>query len=175
MREEEEYPLPPPLQVIESGRLTFWKGLLLVLLGGVLGAAVALGVLFAVNRTLQFTPFSYTSQLEAEVVRLNGQNDTLQQDVEQMRGDVADIGQQLTVLPEMEQNLEAVSARADTLEKSLKDLQASVGKFQSQLTTMDTQLKGVQKELKAVSEKAKRFDDFLAGMLKLLQQTAPAG
>lgn len=175
MREEEEYPLPPPLQVVESGRLPFWKGLLLVLLGGVLGAAVSLGVLFAVNRTLQFTPFSFASQLEAEVVSLSGQNETLQQEFELVRGEVDDVRQQITILPQMEYDLEQVSAQADTLETNLADLQKSLGKVQTQLTEMDTQLEGVQKELKAVSEKAKRFDDFLAGLLELLQETAPAG
>ncbi|MGQ9666922.1 MAG: helix-hairpin-helix domain-containing protein [Anaerolineae bacterium] len=170
----EEYPLPPPLQVVESGRLTFWKGLLLVALGGLLGALLSLLVVWAINRTLLFTSYDFGSHLNAEVVRLQNQNETFRQELDLTNQAVGDLRETVRVIPQIQSDLKVLQGRADALEGGLQNAQKRVDAVEGQVQALGRQVSAMQDELKAVSEKAKRFDAFLAGLLELLKQTAPA-
>lgn len=170
----EEYPLPPPLQVVESGRLTFWKGLLLVVLGGLLGAVLSLLAVWAINRTLLFTSYDFGSHLNAEVVRLQGQNETFRQELDLTNQSVRDLRDTVRVIPQIQSDLAAVQGQTAALEKGLESAQKQVDELTGQVQDISRQVTAMQDELKAVSEKAQRFDAFLAGLLELLKQTAPA-
>jgi competence protein ComEA len=170
----EEYPLPPPLQVVESGRLTFWKGLLLVVLGGLLGAVLSLLVVWAVNRTLLFTSYDFGSHLNAEVVRLQGQNETFRQELDLTNQSVQELRDTVRVIPQIQSDVAALQGQTAKLEQGLESAQKQVDELAGQVEGVRQQVSAMQEELKAVSEKAKRFDAFLAGLLELLKQTAPA-
>ncbi len=170
----EEYPLPPPLQVVESGRLTFWKGLLLVALGGLLGAVLSLLVVWAINRTLLFTSYDFGSHLNAEVVRLQGQDETFRQELDLTNQSVRELRDTVRVIPQMQADLAALQGQTAALEKGLENAQKQVDALTGRVEEVSRQVAAMQDELKAVSEKAKRFDAFLAGLLELLKQTAPA-
>ncbi|MGC8826993.1 MAG: helix-hairpin-helix domain-containing protein [Anaerolineae bacterium] len=170
----EEYPLPPPLQVVESGRLTLWKGLLLVVLGGLLGAVLSLLVVWAVNRTLFFTSYDFGSHLNAEVVRLQGQNEIFRQELDLTNQSVQELRDTVRVIPQIQSDVTALQGQTAKLEQGLESAQKRVDELAGQVQDISRQVSAMQEELKAVSEKAKRFDAFLAGLLELLKQTAPA-
>jgi prefoldin subunit 5 len=167
-----------------------WRGcvlsLLLLAMGIVLGAGLALSVLFAINGTLDFGHHerliylnSWVTDLDQRVetarTELEGQDAALkatQAELETLR---TRLDEGLTRLEALNTGLSNLADQAEALSRDLQettermaDLEADVTTVIEENTVIRRQFEDINGRLTALSESAARFRDFLVGLQTLL-------
>lgn len=197
---EDEYLLPPPLEIVEParGRLTFWKGLLLVVLGGFVGGLLSLGAIWLVNGTLDLNPQARLFDLQAQIMQMRSDNSSLERQIGDFGEELGALRSDLAVLPQMRADIDQADAAVGGLGDQISGLQKDVAGMGEEITQvngrvdeldaqinaridelsaafdgMAKQVAEIQAQMDTIAEKAERFDAFLAGLLSLLQETAP--
>ena len=200
---EEDYHLPPPLEIVEParGRLTFWKGLLMVLLGTLLGGALALGVVWLLNGTLDFAAGQHLYQVQAEVAQSRADRASITRQLGDLDEKLNSVRTDLTSMPQVRADIEQLNAKIggiggelDAVRVDVAGLHAEVGRVDGDIAILDEQTKDldnrlkdiafrfedltlrvedIQAEMDAIAGQAERFDAFLAGLQALLRETAP--
>jgi len=179
----------PPLVEVQTIQKAGWGRLLFMgALCTLLGAALALAVLFFTNGTLDFQA-SANRALRTESVRLQEQVDTLGSQQTALDGRLQAL-QDLTPALEkaradiqtLEQALASTQARMDRAVEDLAEVQASLaglenrtGDVETQVSELQAQAGAVQEQLGVLSEDIEilqaasgRFDAFLRGLRELL-------
>jgi len=150
-------PQPAP----EPKRGAGWPALLAVgLVSAIAGACLALVLLLAINRTLEFGPSAAVSELETRASQLDGQTGELVADLSQMQGR----------LDEVDSRLATAQADLEAVNQEMTRMGGDVEAFQGQLRAIETQFGGLTEDLQAVRQAARRFDAFLSGLRELLDQ-----
>jgi competence ComEA-like helix-hairpin-helix protein len=182
----------PPLVEVVPAPVGWGRFLFIGLLSAVVGAAIALAVLFALNRTLDFQTAS-TRALRAEAYRLDGELETLRGDLTQVESELAamqDLGPQVKELQasisSMSRDLEAAQAELDSAVQELQATQESVdavsatvtgleegmAALQTDVDELEQQLAATGRALREMNRTVQRFDAFLDGLRLLLEESA---
>ncbi|MGD8794883.1 MAG: helix-hairpin-helix domain-containing protein [Anaerolineae bacterium] len=187
----EEPAMPRPRVIVERGGPGWASLLILVLLGALAGAALALGALWAYNGTLDFRAASVRAARN-EVARLEGQLDAV-------RAELTQTGRRMEAMAGLAGRVDAAEAEMETLGRDLDSLQTdlqSAGQgledvrqtlaglsddvtnlaegqtgLEEDVATLENQIEVVGEELVALEETVDRFDAFLEGLRALLDET----
>jgi competence ComEA-like helix-hairpin-helix protein len=186
----------PPLVEIVPARVGWGRLLLVGLLSLLLGAALALAVLYGLNGSLDWR--SDTRTIHSENARLAG-------DVAVLRGEVDQIQERLIVVQELAPQLEEARASVRELDGKLAETQAGVeamakeldavhaalagmgdavlglegrvssleeqvGEVTWHMEALDEQLAGLTTEIGVLRQATVRFDTFLTGLRTLLDE-----
>jgi len=199
----EEFRLQPPLEIVErKGGMMFWQWLVGVLLGTILGAALTLGILWALNGTLDFGQHWTIRNLQVQMVQMRAEGDSFDRRIDDAMANIETLRQDLTVLPQIRSDIRAMNENLAGTTKSLKEvgerlagaqselravakelealssahgsLEARVGEVSDVLQSTVGEVERLSGAMETVTEQAERFDAFLAGLVKLLATTAPA-
>jgi competence protein ComEA len=152
-------PPPPPRPAPAPQRTSAWVGgyaglAAATLLGGLLGAFLALLVIGGINRTLDFGQAEAVISTQTELDRLSIQADTLQSDLDGLR-------QRLD-------SLEGLTARMDGAEQAVDELDMALVQTQTEVDALNTRADQLNADIAAVRAAADRFNTFLDGMRDLL-------
>ena len=193
-------PPPPPVETAEKSSGGSSNGCLIgiaaMLLGAMLGAALALAVLFSVN-----AGFTYASraqmrdatdmagQLGASADALRGDVTTLQGALGSAQNDLDQVGQRQEALNQtiaglaetqaaIDERLKAAEAQAavldavqqqlDQTDTNVAELQTSLHDVNEQIDVVASELTSVTQQVEEVAVSARRSDNFLAGLTALL-------
>jgi competence ComEA-like helix-hairpin-helix protein len=187
---------PAPLVIMEPDRGSGVAAFLAVgLVSAIVGAALALAILFFVNGTLDFQTATDRA-LRAEAFRLEGEMEALGTEVEQLQGRM-DTMQDLTSLVEEAQadiqilsrdlaatqaQVESLTETADTLRQEFTNLredldgmaehvgmlEGGLREAEERLAAVEERLAIVSREVRTLRQTAERFDAFLNGLRELL-------
>jgi predicted lipid-binding transport protein (Tim44 family) len=124
------------------------------LLGGLLGALLALLVIGGINGTLDFGQAEAVVSTQAELERLNMEADTLQTDLDGLRQRLED--------------LEGLTSRVDSVEQAVGELDRAFFQTQAEVDALKAQADQLSADIAAVRASAERFDTFLDGLRDLL-------
>jgi chromosome segregation ATPase len=150
----------------------------------ILGVAITLGLLGAINGGLRYSRPADLSAVESEFQMLQAEASTLSDEVEALR--------------QRMDNLEALSGRVSQVEEITGNLQAELEATGQELETANQQLaalsgemetlsgeiQSLKAEVAALQDSTTRFEDFLGGLGQLLRrvgiplpggETAPGG
>ena len=181
---------PPLVEVVETqagcGRLVL-VGALSILLG----AALALALIFAVNGTLDFQSAAIRAA-EDEVLRMEsvvGALDMKVGELEERLGAIQELDARLTEtqtglrrlsagLDELGQRADALAETQGVLQQEFSDLRedtdgmaAQVGVLDQRLSETETQIAYLNRRIEILTESIRRFDEFLSGLQALLKQS----
>jgi competence ComEA-like helix-hairpin-helix protein len=181
---ESEEVRPPAV----AGRGWWWelaKGLLIVALSTLLGAAISLGVIYSYNGTLDFSKQRDVVALKAQTERLQRAGESLQSDleamtkrVEDLEGLKGDVESLKTNFGELGKDVEAVTGRVEVLEektegleelkKDVESLQADASDLKKNVESLQADVSDLKKDVAAVEQEAAKFNRFLDALRDLL-------
>jgi competence ComEA-like helix-hairpin-helix protein len=143
--------------VIPSGRAgCTWRATLIgAVVGSLLGAALALAVLFFLNDTLRFAGARSTGDLEQEINR----------ELTSGRQDRATLTRRLNVLQDQ---LESVSTAVTELKEEGTTLQQALDDAQVDMADLERMVQAVDGRIEELATAAEDFDAFLDGLRSLL-------
>lgn len=147
-------PVPPPAPSAWRGGFTWLAAA--SLLGAVMGAILALLVIGGINGTLDLNQRAAVAELRAEADRLNRQAQTLQADLDGLRGRL--------------DALEGLTGRLDTAERDIENLDNSLAEAQTDIAALHTRADALAQDMATVRAAADRFNAFLDGLRDLLFQ-----
>lgn len=193
-------PPPPPVATTEKSSGGSSNGCLIgigaLLLGALLGAALALAVLFSTNSGLTYASRSQLADLSSTAGQLRASADALRGDVTALQGtlgstqnDLDALGQRQETISQTiaglaesqaaiderlkvaEQEAAAIGAVRDQLDQTVAQvagLEGSVADVTTQVGVMASELSTVTQRVQEVALSAQRSDNFLAGLTALL-------
>ena len=137
-----------------------------MLVSSVITALVAvlltLAVLGGINGSLKFTTSTQFLTMQREVSQLSAQADTLQQDLDGLRGRV--------------DMLEGLGDRIVALEKAQQQLAADQETANQQVTAIQTEVAALNEKITLQEERTQRFETFLKDLQTMLGNLfAPQG
>ena len=184
---------PPLVEVVET-RGGCWRLALVGVLAVLLGAALALALIFLVNGTLDFQSAAIRAAQD-EVLRMEGLVGALDMKV-------AELEERIGVLPELDARVTEMQAGLRTLSADLDDLRQRsdalaevqgalrqeftnmredmdgladhVGVLDRRLSEAETQIAYLNRRIEIINESIVRFDEFLVGLQALLNQSLEA-
>ena len=162
-REPVSQPAAPPPQAPHG--ISVGEALLIAagssLLTLILAIAITLGILAAINGDVRYVRPADLAQVQRQLDSVNTQAGILQNDLQGVRTRI--------------DNLEALSGRVSTVEKTTQNLQNEIDAAQNQLDGVDQKLTGlatqvvtVQGDVQQLQQDATRFNTFLDGLVQLL-------
>ena len=164
-------PASAPAQPARS-RGPVWREVVLVLLGGLLGALLSLAVVLACSGTLDLAPQKEVSALSRNLGTMRSDQEMawqrineLSQRVVRLEGEVEQLGVLRQRVAGLEKELEAV--RSDT-NRLAADFAALRSEVRERLESLDRRISEMEGALQRVQERVKRFDAFLTGLRDLL-------
>jgi len=179
-------PRPPELVEVRTVHDIGWGRTLFVgLLGALLGAALALLVLYVVNGyTLDFRTASERA-LQAEAYRLQTEVDALDERLGAVEGQMAVLQELKPLVEEARADLEALSRDLSAtsvaldnvrqeftnMREDLDGLTGQVGTLDERLRSAEAQVADMEEQVTALTQAAERFDAFLEGLRQLLTET----
>jgi len=158
----ETVPVPAPAAVItRSGAI--WGMIITGFLSMIFSVVLTLGILAGSNSgLLQLAKPSDVNTLSTQTKSLGTSLDQVGQDVQGLRDRL--------------DNLEGLSSRISTVEKSTSDLQEGFDATKKQLDTINTGMDGLQTQVDQVAKQGEQFSQFLSGLQNLLNDTfSPEG
>ncbi len=183
-------PEPPLVEVVQArggcGRL-----ILVGLLSALLGAGLALGLIFLVNGTLDFQATAIRAAQD-EVLRMEGVVGALDQQVEDLEGRLEALQELDALVTETRTTLRTLSADLDGVNATVESLVETQGAIRQEFANLREDLDGVDSHANvldrrlgeaegqiaslngifdSVSESIRRFDAFLRGLQGLLNDT----
>jgi competence ComEA-like helix-hairpin-helix protein len=190
-------PEPPPLVAVSEVQVAGWGRVLFVgLLSAIIGAILALAILYGLNGTLDFQ--SATARVRAEAFQLEEQIEGLGielgnlqtqldnvQDlgpvVEEMRGDIqelnGDVAAAQVTLDELVEAVDGLRPEYTNLREDLDGLAENVslmdkqlGEIQGRIGAMEEQLATMTREVAELEQSAERFDAFLDSLRHFLNE-----
>lgn len=144
-----------PRYISRSGFI--WTVVLGSLLTLIVAVAITLGILIAANGDLRYVNPNQFAILNRQVEGLNAQANTLQQDLDGLRGRV--------------ENLEGLSGRVSGVEENLTTLQTEFENIADRMNDLNDEISTLTGELEDLKADSTRFQSFLEGMRSLLEET----
>lgn len=142
---------------------SIWEGFLIQAGIGfiilVLSVVLTLGILRAVNGTLQFTDQNTTAALDQRLTQLEKHATTLDQDISALRTRVDAI--------------ESLSGRLTTLEAQSQTIQTDIQTLSTQLEELNRERDELRQQVTELQKSSNTFSLFLQNLQQLLNQTLP--
>lgn len=162
-----EKPAAPPAPAprtqpagVSRGQL-WWLVLVSSLMTLILSVALSLAVLANINAgMLRFATPGQVETLTAQIEAARARNDQLTQDLEGLRGRIA--------------NLETLGQRVSAVEQVTGELSGDVDALGEQVEENSRVLSQVEEEVSALSEQSERVQTFLQGLRDLLAEVYPS-
>jgi prefoldin subunit 5 len=137
-----------------SRREAGWYAAILAVLVLVLSLICNLGILNAVNGSLDYARSQDMAQLSANYASLSDRADTLQSDLDSLRTRM--------------DALDALSGKITTLQQSNQSLQDDLKNAQSQIDDLQNQTQGFASQIEDIQSQSNVFQSFLDGLRSLL-------
>lgn len=125
----------------------------------ILGILLTLGILRAINGSLNYASLRQFSALNSQVIEMQSQTKALQQDIDGMRSRL--------------DALEALSGRVSNLERETTNLRSDLKNQGQKLEQLETQIIQLKEQTDSLEQRVKLFDRFLNGLKALLNETLP--
>lgn len=189
-------PAPPPSERRPRERGRWVRSLLLVVLGGLLGALLTLALIVLWSGTLSFAPRSQVEALSRNLGTMQANSELAWQRLDRAEASVSQLSAQVAALQSLGQEVDTLQAELQAAQGDLdqvdSDLQALRGETTRRLSAMDervgqteaglrefgTELGRVQGTVQSLDTRVRRFDLFLGSLRDLLdtldQPTPPA-
>ena len=182
----------PPLVEVVSAQVGWGRFLLMGLLSILIGAATTLAILYFLNGTLDFQTAS-TRALRAEAYRLDGELETLRSQMSQIESELASLQDLVPQVEELQasvrtmsrdleatqaeldsavQELQAVQESIDTVSTAVTGMEDDVAALQTDVGELEEQLAATGRALREMNRTVQRFDAFLSGLQRLLEESA---
>ncbi len=179
----------PPLVEVQTIQKAGWGRLLFMgALCTLLGAALALAVLFFTNGTLDFQASANralrteSARLQEQVDTLDSQQATLEQRLQALQDLTPALAKAQSDIEGLGLDLASAQARMDRAVEDLAEVQASlaglenrtggieaqVSELQAQASAMQEQIEALEGDIETLQAAAGRFDSFLTGLRELL-------
>jgi hypothetical protein len=143
-------------------RVSRWTLLFSSLFTALIAVLLTLAVIGGINGSLKFTTSTQFLTMQREVGQLAARADTLQQDLDGLRGRV--------------DMLEGLADRTVALEKAQEQLVADQETTNQQVTALQTELDALSEEIALQGERTQRFETFLKDLQTVLGNLfAPQG
>ena len=191
---------PPPVATADKSGDGSSRGCLIglgaLLLGALLGATLALAVLFSTNSGLNYASSRQVADLANTAGQLRASADALRNDVAALQGAASDAQASLDTLTKQQEvlsqtleaqaevqamtderltaveteaaGIDAVKTQLDETATKVTGLESEVTGVSDQVAVIATQLDTVTQQMEEVAVSAKRSDNFLTGMAALL-------
>jgi competence ComEA-like helix-hairpin-helix protein len=161
------------------------KGLLIVVLSTLLGAAISLGLIYAYNGTLDFSKHRDTVALKAQAEKLQRASASLGSDLEATVLRVEDLEEKVEGFEELKKDVDSLKADVGDLSKDVKSLktdvsnlnrdvemlQIDVGDLQKDVEVLRIDVSELQKDVELIRQEAARVNSFLDALRDLLIET----
>ncbi len=182
-------PSPSTEDAPERARFGFWRSALLVALGGLLGALLALGTLALLSGTLNFAPRGEYNALSRNVDTMQRNQELTWERVDTADAQMADLASEVARLGSLEGRLgtveaaveaaettldtvsgqvDALSQTVDSVSQTVQALDQRVGVAEDSLSTLKLSVDELQKGVVSLSERVARYDAFFAALRDLL-------
>jgi competence ComEA-like helix-hairpin-helix protein len=163
-------PPPPPQRFPRESDgngcvFTVLEWLVLVFLGTVLGAALTLGFLYAVNGTLDFSNVRGVRQAESALSQVQRQQADLAASVSALELQSDRLSQSVVNLQARFDTLEQYTG---TLRNELEQTSTDMEAVREQVGTVDDELNTLQSDVEAVATESAEFDNFLTRLRDVL-------
>jgi competence ComEA-like helix-hairpin-helix protein len=142
----------------------FWHSILLVLLGGLLGAGLALLALWLLSGSLQYASRSEMDALSRNLGILHTNQQQAWQRVDQLDGRLAAVEREMG-------RLDALSAQVNSLERELDGLQSQVDGLQRDMVSLRTD---VNNRLLALDKRTGALESGVASLTKSVEALSSA-
>lgn len=146
--------LPRKLEQTARSRGPLWTTLVSSVITALVAILLTLAVLGSINGSLKFATNMQYRTLQREVSQLSAQADTLQQDLDGLRGRV--------------DTLEGLGDRTVTLEKAQQQLAADLATASQQVTAIQTEVATLNEKITLQEERTQRFETFLKDLQIML-------
>jgi chromosome segregation ATPase len=154
--------LPQKFEEATKTRGSLWTTLLTSAITALIAILLTLAVLGGINGSLKFATGAQYRTIQREVSQLSAKEDTLQQDLDSLRGRV-DI-------------LEGLGDRTMALEKAQQQLAADLKSASQQVTVIQADVAALNEKVTLQEERTQRFETFLKDLQTMLGNLfAPQG
>ncbi|MFQ5855072.1 MAG: SH3 domain-containing protein [Anaerolineae bacterium] len=137
---------------------TVLEWLILLFLGTVLATALALGILYAFNGTLDFSQVRGVRQAQSAITELQSQQARLEANIGALEGEAERLSQSLANLEE----------KTNTLEDYTGTIRNEVETVKDDIEATTEELNSLQSDVKAVATESAQFDSFLTRLRDVL-------
>ncbi|RME46877.1 MAG: hypothetical protein D6791_07210, partial [Chloroflexi bacterium] len=152
-------PAPPAARREQNGCVaTVLEWLILLLLGTVLATAVALGILYAFNGTLNFSNTRGVREAQSAIAQLEGQQAQIEASINALEREAERLSQSLGSLEE----------KTNTLEDYTGTIRNELETTKDELETAGEDIKTLKSDVKAVATESAQFDTFLTRLRDIL-------
>jgi len=145
---------------VTKGVFAGWS-ILLFFLSVLLGAILALGVIFLYNSTLLYAPQHDFAELTGQVAQLQGAKENLEYRVKTLQEDAESLQDRVRELETLPGQVEALRAQVDRIVAEVDAVTAKTERLESEMTQL-------QEQVEALSEQTEKFDRFLSALRDLL-------
>ena len=152
----------------------FWRGVLLVLLGGLLGVLLTMLLLFVFPGMLSYAPQSFVDALSRNVATMQANQELTWERFNQLSAQTADLEQRMAEMEALAAQVADLQEQADQNAEQLGELDTRVETAEAELEAQGTQLAELDDAVEGVQERVTVFDAFFQGLRQLLQQMDPA-
>jgi len=171
---------PPAAMAAPSGappqpsrsRSSVWREVVLVLLGGLLGALLALAVLLICSGTLDLAPHKEVSALSRNLGAMRSDQETAWQRINEIAQRVVGLEREVEQLGALRQRVADLEKESEAVRGDINRLAADFASLRSEvregLESLDRRMAEMESALQRVQERVERFDAFLAGLRDLL-------
>ncbi len=150
---------PPAARREQNGCIaTVLEWLILLLLGTVLATAVALGILYALNGTLNFSNTRGVREAQSAIAQLEGQQAQIEASIDALEREADRLSQSLVSLEE----------KTNTLEDYTGTIRNELETTKDELETAGEDIKTLKSDVKAVATESAQFDTFLTRLRDIL-------
>lgn len=146
--------LPEKDEQVAKSRGSLWPTLVNSMVTALVAVLLTLAVLGGINGSLKFATGSQYRAMQGEAAQLTTQVQTLQQDLDGLRGRV--------------NTLEGLGERTVALEKAQQQLNADLDAASQQVTAMQTEVAALNEKVTQQEERTQRFETFLQDLQTLL-------
>lgn len=154
--------LPEKYEQVAKSRGTLWTTLVSGMVTALASILLTLAVLGGINGSLKFATGSQYRAIQREAEQLTAQVQTLQQDLNGLRGRV--------------DTLEGLGERTVALEKAQQQLNSDLDAANQQVTAMQTEVAALNEKVTQQEERTQKFETFLQDLQTLLGNLfAPQG
>lgn len=145
---------PPSTPASRPAGIGFWRSLLLIVVGALAGALLALLVLQRINGTLDMASHPQVVRLADQAAALERQDETLNDEIRQLRSRLNQV--------------EALSGRIQKAEADIQALNQAVSTLDEQVATLEQDNAQIREAVNQIQAATDRFDNFLDGLRDLL-------
>ena len=162
-------PRPPARRrgYVTRGAFAGW-GFFLLLLSTLLGASLAVGVIFMYNSTLLYAPQNDVAELSGQVALLQGVDANLEYGFKALQGDVDALRARMRELEALPGEVDAIRRRVDELTAEVETTTTKTEEIEGELGKVRGEIRDLQERVETLAKHTEKFDVFLNALRDLL-------